>query len=78
MNDIREKPRLRKRHLSYNEARNAVICDLKRRHSDCQVVPEWKEKQIDPIPLVIDGQEIHTDLEGKGYDPSSPNHPYYT
>ncbi|QVL57867.1 MAG: bifunctional proline dehydrogenase/L-glutamate gamma-semialdehyde dehydrogenase [Simkaniaceae bacterium] len=43
-----------------------------------EILAKWKEKKIDPIPLVIDGEEIHTKEEGKGYDPSSPSHPYYT
>ncbi|MCB1107656.1 MAG: bifunctional proline dehydrogenase/L-glutamate gamma-semialdehyde dehydrogenase [Chlamydiia bacterium] len=42
------------------------------------IIKEWKEKKIDPIPLVIDGEEIHTKEEGKGYDPSEPTRPYYT
>lgn len=42
------------------------------------IITEWKEKQPGPIPLVIDGEEVHTDLRGKGYDPSGPNRPYYT
>ncbi|MCB1115146.1 MAG: bifunctional proline dehydrogenase/L-glutamate gamma-semialdehyde dehydrogenase, partial [Chlamydiia bacterium] len=43
-----------------------------------EIVATWKEKTIEPIPLVIDGEEIHTKEEGKGYDPSSPSRPYYT
>ncbi|MDN3509673.1 MAG: bifunctional proline dehydrogenase/L-glutamate gamma-semialdehyde dehydrogenase [Candidatus Neptunochlamydia sp.] len=42
------------------------------------IIAMWKEKQIDPIPLVINGKEVHTDIQGKGYDPSNPKHPYYT
>lgn len=42
------------------------------------ILKRWKEKTIDPIPLVIDGEEIHTQDEGQGYDPSSPSRPYYT
>lgn len=43
-----------------------------------EIIKRWKEKKIDPIPLVIDGEELHTQEEEKGYDPSSPSHPYYT
>ena len=43
-----------------------------------EILEKWKEKKIDSIPLVIDGEEIHTNEEGKGYDSSSPSHPYYT
>ena len=51
MNEIRNNEKkivefetLKRRSLSLNEARNAVISDLKRRHSD--VIPEWKEKKL--------------------------------
>ena len=41
------------------------------------ILETWKNKQIDPIPLVIEGKEIsHSQPEGKGYDPSSPVAPY--
>ncbi|MCB1067788.1 MAG: bifunctional proline dehydrogenase/L-glutamate gamma-semialdehyde dehydrogenase [Simkania sp.] len=43
------------------------------------ILETWKNKQIDPIPLVIEGKEIsHSDPEGKGYDPSTPSRPLYT
>lgn len=34
---------------------------------------EWKNKVIDPIPLVINGKEILDNPQGKGIDPSRPS-----
>ncbi|MCB1084732.1 MAG: bifunctional proline dehydrogenase/L-glutamate gamma-semialdehyde dehydrogenase, partial [Chlamydiia bacterium] len=41
------------------------------------IIAKWKEKPIDPIPLVVNGEELTTTYEGKGYDPSQPERPYY-
>ena len=43
-----------------------------------EIIETWKDKKIDPVPLVINGEEIHTENQGKSIDPSSPTHPYYT
>ncbi len=43
-----------------------------------EVVNRWKEKKIDPIPLVIDGEEVMTSETETGIDPSYPDRPYYT
>lgn len=42
------------------------------------ILTKWKEKTIDPIPLVIDGEEIHTSHQEKGYDPTQIERPLYT
>lgn len=44
-----------------------------------QTVNEWKDRQIDPIPLVINGKAIFQENpEGEGFDPSNPNAgPFY-
>jgi len=42
------------------------------------ILETWKNKRLDPIPLVIEGKDIsHPTPEGKGYDPSSPSRPFY-
>lgn len=42
------------------------------------IIEKWKNKHFDPIPLVIDGEEIHhKTAEGKGYEPSNPSRPLY-
>lgn len=43
-----------------------------------KIIETWQGKSIDPVPLVIDGEEIYTDNQGKGIDPSEPRKPYYT
>ena len=43
-----------------------------------EIIKKWKGKKIAPVPLVIEGEEIHTQDEGKAIDPSQPDHPYYT
>ena len=42
------------------------------------ILEEWKEKKIPPIPLVIEGKELHTSTEEKGFDPARPSSPFYT
>lgn len=42
------------------------------------ILSVWKNKKIDPIPLVIEGKEVfHPRPEGKGFDPSHPHKPAY-
>ncbi len=69
-------------HLDFNAPfENEADTDFSLPHNQKwaeEILDKWKEKKIDPIPLVIDGEELHTQEEGKGYDPSSPGHPYYT
>ena len=43
-----------------------------------QILSDWKEKKIDHVPLVIDGEDLLSNEDGKGYDPSKPESPYYT
>ena len=43
-----------------------------------KLMDEWKRKSILPIPLVIDGEEIHNGKMGRGVDPSRPDHSSYT
>ncbi|NGX51447.1 MAG: Bifunctional protein PutA, partial [Chlamydiae bacterium] len=43
-----------------------------------ELIAKWKEKKIDSIPLVIDGEEIRSQSEGDGYDPTHPMRPFYT
>lgn len=43
-----------------------------------KLMDEWKRKSITPIPLIIDGEEIHTEKKGKGVDPSRPDYISYT
>ncbi len=38
-----------------------------------KVIETWKSKSIEPIPLVIDGKEIHRDQTGEGIEPSNPH-----
>ncbi len=43
------------------------------------IITKWKNRKISPIPLVIDGKEIHhTPPTGKGHDPSNPTAIYYS
>jgi RHH-type proline utilization regulon transcriptional repressor/proline dehydrogenase/delta 1-pyrroline-5-carboxylate dehydrogenase len=44
-----------------------------------QLVSEWRGKTFLPIPLVIDGEEIHEAIpQGQGVDPSYPHTTLYT
>jgi len=42
-----------------------------------QLAEKWREKTIDPIPLVIGGKEIHREQLGEGIDTSNPHHTLY-
>lgn len=43
------------------------------------IIKAWKSKEISPIPLVIEGEEIsHPSPEGKGFDPSNSDRPFYS
>ncbi|MCB1110215.1 MAG: proline dehydrogenase family protein, partial [Chlamydiia bacterium] len=42
------------------------------------IIQNWKGKTLDSIPLVINGEEIHTQNKGNGIDPSEPLRSYYT
>jgi RHH-type transcriptional regulator, proline utilization regulon repressor / proline dehydrogenase / delta 1-pyrroline-5-carboxylate dehydrogenase len=43
-----------------------------------EIASKWHEKPFENIPLVIGGREIHQDdPQGKGEDPSTPNHILY-
>lgn len=42
-----------------------------------EIIKTWKEKKIEPIPLVIDGKSIHRELKGEGIEPSSPHQTLY-
>lgn len=41
------------------------------------VINEWKNKEFDSIPLVIDGKEIQRDQKGIGCEPSNPHEMLY-
>lgn len=41
------------------------------------LVTKWKEKSFEPIPLVIDGKEIHRNQKGEGIEPSNPHRTFY-
>src|SRR5690606_27114649 len=43
-----------------------------------EVVSLWKDHKPDPIPLVIDGKEVHSSEEGKGYNSYDNVKPLYT
>ncbi len=43
------------------------------------IIESWKNKTIDPLPLVIGGQDIHhAPHDGEGYDKSDPSTPAYS
>lgn len=42
-----------------------------------KIIQKWKNIKIDKIPLVIAGEEIQTEIEGKGEDPANPEHTLY-
>jgi len=37
-----------------------------------QIATEWQEKVIEPIPVQVAGEFVHTDMLGDGVDPSRP------
>lgn len=41
------------------------------------IVANWEHKSFDPIPLVIDGKEVHKDQKGEGIEPSRPHETLY-
>jgi RHH-type proline utilization regulon transcriptional repressor/proline dehydrogenase/delta 1-pyrroline-5-carboxylate dehydrogenase len=47
------------------------------RHWAQQIIVKWKNLNIGKIPLVIAGEEIHSQTEEVGDDPSNPKHPRY-
>ncbi len=42
-----------------------------------KILTKWKNFKADPIPLVIAGKEIQTDLQGEGVDPANPKQVLY-
>lgn len=42
-----------------------------------EIIETYQNKTFDPIPLVINGKEIHTSHQGEGFDPSKPHHVSY-
>ncbi len=59
-----------------NEADTDFSLLQNRRWAD-QIIQKWKGIKIDPIPLVIGGQEISSQTEGTGEDPANPKHTLY-
>ncbi len=70
-------------HLSMGDAfKNEADTDFSLLQNDTwvhQIVKKWQHKKFDPIPLVINGQEVHEkNPTGEGFDPSNPAHgPFY-
>lgn len=42
-----------------------------------QIIAEWKDKKVDPIPFQIDGEFNASKLTGEGKDPSRPGYQAY-
>lgn len=38
-----------------------------------EITDEWRDKTIEPIPLQVGGEFVHTDEKGEGIDPSRPS-----
>lgn len=65
------------KHPFENEADTDFSLPQNRKWAE-NILNRWKNKKIDPIPLVIDQKEIfHSHPEGKGFDPSKPSAPLY-
>jgi RHH-type proline utilization regulon transcriptional repressor/proline dehydrogenase/delta 1-pyrroline-5-carboxylate dehydrogenase len=41
------------------------------------ICANWRERTFDPIPLQINGEFIHSELQGEGVDPSRPGQTLY-
>lgn len=42
-----------------------------------QIIENWKDRQLDPIPIQVGGEFRQEKLTGRGSDPSRPNHEAY-
>lgn len=42
-----------------------------------EVADDWRKKTFEPIPLVIDEEEMHRDQKGEGIEPSRPHETLY-
>ncbi|MDE3045466.1 MAG: proline dehydrogenase family protein [Verrucomicrobiota bacterium] len=59
-----------------NEADTDFSLPQNRRWAE-SITQKWKHPTIDPLPLVIGGQEIRDNQEGVGYSPNDPSKPLY-
>ncbi|HSX26417.1 MAG TPA: bifunctional proline dehydrogenase/L-glutamate gamma-semialdehyde dehydrogenase [Chlamydiales bacterium] len=42
-----------------------------------ELANHWKNHKPEPLPLVINGKELHDNQTGIGYNPSNPGHPFF-